>query len=129
MTYIDKDSQSVMTDSLQIAEALTTAVAARDIEAVADLYHQDLVVWHSYDNAEQTREENLSSLGAFLLGAKEVRYDEIRRQRTDDGFVQQHILMAELADGPSPAPRPACLVVRVRDGKIHRLDEYIGPRR
>lgn len=118
-----------MKDALSVAEALSLAVASRDIDAVAALYHPDLVVWHSYDNAEQTRSENLESLGTFLSMAVEVRYDDIRRQRTETGFLQQHTLAARLPDGSVLAPRPVCLVVTLSEGLIVRLDEYIAPRR
>ncbi|MCA0367426.1 MAG: ketosteroid isomerase [Proteobacteria bacterium] len=122
-------SAPVGSDALDVADALSVAVATRNIEAVARIYHPDLIVWHSYDNAEQTRDENLVSLGAFLRDAVEVRYDDIRRQRTDSGFVQQHTLVAVLSGGQTLEPRPVCLVAEVRDGRILRLDEYIPARR
>jgi ketosteroid isomerase-like protein len=47
-----------------------------------------------------------------------------RREALKDGFVQQHILEATLPDG-TRWEMPACVVVRMKDGVITRLDEYI----
>jgi ketosteroid isomerase-like protein len=41
-----------------------------------------------------------------------------------DGFLQQHVLEATLPDGTAWA-MDACVVVRMKDGLIVRLDEYI----
>ena len=41
-----------------------------------------------------------------------------------DGFVQQHVLRATLPNGAT-WELPACVIVRVRDGQIVRLDEYL----
>ena len=39
------------------------------------------------------------------------------------GFLQQHVLEVETANGPFSMP--ACIVVEVRDRRISRLDEYL----
>jgi len=58
-----------------------------------------------------------------LLG---LRHDDVRRQRTEHGFVQQHVLRATTPSGAELSV-PACIVVTIRDGKVTRLDEYIDP--
>ena len=49
---------------------------------------------------------------------------DVRRQQTPTGYVQQHLFVVRGKDGVRKA-WPVCIVVRVQDGKIARLDEYI----
>jgi ketosteroid isomerase-like protein len=48
----------------------------------------------------------------------------LRREALSDGFLQQHVLEATLPDG-SLFKMSACVVVRVENGVITRLDEYL----
>ena len=48
----------------------------------------------------------------------------LRRVAVHDGFVQQHVLTGVGPNGRAFS-LPAMLRVRVRDGRIIRLDEYI----
>ena len=41
-----------------------------------------------------------------------------------DGFLQQHVLEATLPDG-TRWEMPACVIVRIENGHITRLDEYL----
>jgi uncharacterized protein len=54
----------------------------------------------------------------------ERRYDIVRRERLSDGFLQQHVLRGTTRSGAT-LEMPACLVVRVEQGRITRLDEYL----
>ncbi len=76
----------------------------------------------------QTVEENLVVLGWMAAHLRDVRYEEIRRQATASGFVQQHVLRATLPGG-APFELPACLVIDLDDqGRITRLVEYLDSR-
>ena len=94
--------------------------ASRDIVR----YAPDAVVWHNYDGVAQTVDENLRVLRWLVRHVTDLRYEEVRRLRTPEGFVQQHVLRAKALDG-SEVTIPACLIGTVRDGRIVRLEEYI----
>lgn len=117
------------TDWLEIAERHSAAIMSRDAPAFETLYHDDLIVWHSYDRGEQGKAENIDHLRMFFGMAREIRYENIRRTGTDKGYVQQHDFHATLADGTELAPRPCALIVELRDGKMYRIDEYIEARK
>ena len=53
-----------------------------------------------------------------------MRYDEVRREPTPAGFVQQHVLRATTPAGDALAI-PACLVAAVNGGQITSIDEYL----
>lgn len=113
-----------MPDALEIAERLIAAIVAADIDAVRGLYAPQARIWHNFDGVEQGVDENLRVLRWLVRNVSNLRYDAVRRQRTDTGFVQQHVLRGDMADG-SRIEVPACLVGTVQDGRITRLDEYL----
>lgn len=116
-------------DALHVAEALSVAITTRDVGAVDRLYTDQTRVWHSYDRQEQDRQTTLAFLAAFFDAAAEIRYTDIRRVRTEDGYVQQHIIHTTLKDGSVFEPRPVCIVAKVENGKVLRVDEYLEPKR
>ena len=110
--------------ALDVAERLFTAIGHGDIDAVRDCYADEVVVWHNNDGVEQTRDQNLRTLAWVIKNVSGRRYEEIRRQPTPTGFVQQHVLRGTAPNGKT-LELPACIVFTVVDGKITRFDEYL----
>jgi ketosteroid isomerase-like protein len=111
-------------DTLAFAERFVGAIQAGDPDAVRACYAPDARIWHNHDGVEQTVDQNLRVLGWFMRTLPDRRYRVIRREPLSDGFLQQHVLEATLPDG-TPWAMDACVVVRMKDGLIVRLDEYI----
>jgi ketosteroid isomerase-like protein len=111
-------------DTLAFAERFVGAIQAGDPDAVRACYAPDARIWHNHDGVEQTVDQNLRVLGWFMRTLPDRRYRVIRREPLSDGFLQQHVLEATLPDG-TPWALDACVVVRMKDGLIVRLDEYI----
>jgi ketosteroid isomerase-like protein len=109
---------------LEVAERLFAAITAANIDAVADLYHPDIVVWHNSDGMEQTGQDNLLILRWVSRNVRELRYEDVRRSETANGFVQQHV-MRGIAPNGTPIEIPACVICVVENGRITRLDEYL----
>lgn len=109
-----------------IADRLFTAIERGDVDAVREVYAPDVVVWHNHDGIEETREQNLVVLSWVVANLTDRAYEEVRRQPTPTGFVQQHVLRFTRADG-SRQEIPACIVVTcdLDAGLITRLDEYL----
>ena len=104
------------------------AVQSGDTDAVRACYAPDAKLWHNTDGIEQTVEENMKLLGWMILRMPDRHYRIVRREALADGFVQQHVLEASLPNG-EPWAMDACAVVRVKDGVITRLDEYVDSAR
>jgi ketosteroid isomerase-like protein len=111
-------------EALAFADRFVAAIEAGDLEAVRAAYAPDARIWHNTDDAEQSVEENLRVLAWMARELPGRRYDIVRREALKDGFVQQHVLEAPLPDG-TPWKMAACLVVKMADGRITRLDEYM----
>lgn len=111
--------------ALELADRLFAAIAANDLEALRnDVYSPDVVVWHNNDNHEQRIDENLKVLNWLSRKVTNRRYEEVRRQATETGFVEQHVLRGTAENG-TELDIPACLVVTVSGDRISRIDEYI----
>ena len=111
-------------DPLALAERFFAAIPKGDLETVRAIYAPDAVIWHNYDQLEQTAEQNLAVLAWVVKNVAELRYEDVRRFPTPNGFVQQHVLRGTAPDG-AKLDVPACIACTVVDGRITRLDEYL----
>ena len=109
-----------------LANRIFAAIEAGDVEAVRGIYADDVTVWHNFDQVDQTREQNLATLGWMHAHAGGLRYTEVRRIILDHGFVQQHVLRATASNGVDMAI-PAMLHIHCADGHITRIEEYLDP--
>jgi ketosteroid isomerase-like protein len=109
---------------LAFAERFVSAIEGGDVEAVRACYAPDAKIWHNNDGLEQTVDQNIKVLNWFMRKLPDRQYRIVRREALSDGFLQQHVLEAILPDG-RPFKMSACCVIRMKDGVITRLDEYI----
>lgn len=108
----------------ELADRFFAAVSAGDTATLTTLYAPDARIWHNDENAEETVAENLRVLRWLSRTVQDLRYEDIRRYDLADGFAQQHVLRGHLP-GHGDLEVPASLFVRVRDGLIARIDEYV----
>jgi len=108
----------------RLCHTLFDAIEQGDLPAVEACYSPDMVIWFNVTGQESNRDDNLAAL---------LKGGEVHRRRTyndriistfDDGFVAQYTLNVVGLNGAKVALN-ACLVGRVRDGLIVRLDEYL----
>jgi ketosteroid isomerase-like protein len=114
----------VEAEILAFADRFIDAIERGDVEAVRACYAPDARIWHNTDKVEQTVEQNLKSVAWFGRKLPKRNYRVLRREALKDGFLQQHVLEAEMPDGGLWS-LSACVVVRMQGGLITRLDEYI----
>jgi ketosteroid isomerase-like protein len=103
---------------------LIDAIASGDAEAAREIYAPGATIWHNTELREQSVDENVRTLRWVQRNIADLRYEDVRRQRTERGYVQQHVLRGT-APGGEPLEVHACLVVETEDGRITRLFEYI----
>lgn len=106
------------------AADLIDAIQAGDGTRMRSFYAPEAKLWHNTDRIEQSIDDNIRVLEWFVRTLPDRKYTVLRREALSDGFVQQHVLSATLPDG-TPWDMDACVVVKIRDGKIVRLDEYL----
>jgi ketosteroid isomerase-like protein len=111
-------------ESLEVADKLFAAIGRGDLEAVRALYAPNAEIWHNHDGVTQDPAANLRVLAWVVQNISELRYEDVRRQATPTGFVQQHVLRGTAPSGKR-LELPACIVCTVSGGRITRLDEYL----
>ncbi len=116
------------TDYIAFAQRFIGAIQSGDIEAVRACYHPDARIWHNNDGVEQTVDQNMKVLGWIMRKLPDRRYRVTRLEALSDGFLQQHVLEATLSDGTAWS-LDACVIVRMENGLITRLDEYLDSAR
>ena len=109
---------------LDFAERFVGAIQSGDVDTVRACYAPGAKLWHNTDDVEQTVDQNMAVLGWFIRTLPDRNYRVIRREALKDGFLQQHVLEATLPDGTRWSMF-ACCVIRMENGLITRLDEYL----
>jgi ketosteroid isomerase-like protein len=109
---------------LRLADSFFGAIERGDVEALRALYATDALIWHNFDDVQQSVDDNLRVLTWLQRHLHDRRYDVGRREVLPDGFMQQHVLRGT-NDAGEPFALPACIICRVNDGRITRLDEYL----
>ena len=110
-------------DTRALAKRFFDAVEGGDIDALRGCYAPDAVIWHNTDDLEQSVEDNVATLKAFVQRITGRVYANRRLEVFGGGFVQRHELRGVRADGVA-VRLTACIVCAVREGRITRLDEY-----
>ena len=109
---------------LDVAAALFEAIEAKRVDRVAALYADDVVVWHNFSNAEQSKSANLAVLEGLTRAVEDLHYEVIERLPLADRVMQRHNLRCRTKSGEEIVI-PACIFVTVRGDRIVRIDEYL----
>lgn len=106
------------------AERLVACLLAGDVDGVGEIYAQDVVTWRNLDGRELVRKQVMKIVEFLATGVTDLRYEDLRIEPTETGFVQQHTLCCLSSKGEAVTV-PACIVARVEGGRITRIDEYM----
>jgi ketosteroid isomerase-like protein len=112
----------------RVCNALFDALEAADVDAVDRIYAPDMVMWFNVSNTEISREENLRAIREGAGLHRRRTYDDRQIHTFHDGFLAQYTCRVVAHNGRKVA-LSACLVGKVHDGLIVRLDEYIDSSR
>src|SRR5262249_50277775 len=64
-----------MTTHLEVAERFFGAIERGDIDTVRNCYAPNAVIWHNFDGVEQTRDQNLRTLGWLSKALPKRKYE------------------------------------------------------
>jgi ketosteroid isomerase-like protein len=108
---------------LSLAKSFFDGLEQGDISILRRVYAPNVEIWHNTDGLTQTLEENEATLKGFVSRISERKYSQRRTEAFRGGFVQQHVLTGVRKDGVTVS-LPACIVCKVQNGQVTRLDEY-----
>lgn len=108
-----------------LARTMVHALESADLDAWAAVFTDDGVSWHSFSGTDMAAKRNAEGLrGLFAAVVADLRYENVRRRRTNDGYVQQHTLYMKAKSGAELRSN-VCQVIRVSGGRVVRLEEYM----
>ena len=93
-------------------------------DVLAELYSDDCIVWHNVFGKETSGRDNVEKYWSSYGGQRRRTYDDRIIDTFHDGFVIRYTLGGVMKTGHRGV-MPICIVGRVRDGKITRIDEYM----
>jgi len=107
-----------------IVDRFTDALVAGDADAARACLTDDAIVWHNFDAIAQDGKTAANGWQALFTYFTDHTFTDIRRAAIPGGFVQQHLMCATTLSGERVG-WPIAIIVRLRDGKIARFEEYI----
>lgn len=114
-------------DALDLVDRLITAIEAGDLEGVRACYSPTTTVWANFDQRDRDLESSMRVLSWLVDNTTTRRYEVLRRIEIEGGVLQQHVLHGVAAATGKEYAMPACLVIRIEDGHIAHVDEYLDP--
>jgi ketosteroid isomerase-like protein len=108
----------------ELCTAFFDAYESRRVDVLERLYADDCVIWHNVFGRETTKDENLARFHDSYKGQRRRTYDDRTINTFDDGFVIQYSLNGVMHNGHRGSLW-ICIVGRVREGQITRIDEYM----
>jgi ketosteroid isomerase-like protein len=99
------------------------AITAGDLDAVAEMFHPEIRVWHNVTDRAVDREMSLAILRYYVRTVSPRRYEVIERRHWPGGAMQRHVVHGEVGEHVLRAP--VCISFAFRDGKIAAINEYV----
>jgi hypothetical protein len=108
----------------RLSARFVQAVTEPRIELLEELLTLDFSIYYGTTNGSLNRADALSFFAAYFPTIR-LRYRDIRLKRTTDGWVQQHIVDTDGANGFQIRDMPVCVVVTLKGEKIQHIAEYM----
>lgn len=109
---------------LTAIDRLYDALSRGDAEGMRKACMPGARFWHNFDQIACDLDSAVDGWAAVIANSAERGIADIRRHQIDGGYVQQHLYVMRTLTGKRMI-WPVCLVVRIEDGLIARIDEYI----
>lgn len=113
----------------EVVSAMLDAVERGDFVATRECFSPKAIIWHNFDEVDNTADHALEELEKFVRRARAVRY--VSRCSWTLGHIVfvQHVLVVTSTSGEQ-IRIPAMMRLELNDrGQIRRLEEYLdlGP--
>ena len=115
----DKEAEEFSKELLERLERSTP-------EHLGELFAPGGIVWHNHDRVDMTWEDDVVMLPEFRKQVQGQKYQYVYSAGTTDGFVLMFVMTGTRTNGEAMQMHNCC-VVKMRDGKILRIDEYVDP--
>ncbi len=100
------------------------AIERGDTATIAELYADDVIVWHNTDDVAQDKAASLALLGHLTSGGATMRYTLEHQTIVGEHVSRRHRVTFDAGEHGS-VTMPASLHLVVRDGKVCEIHEYL----
>jgi ketosteroid isomerase-like protein len=108
----------------RVLDQLFSAIQAGDRAAIADLYADDVQVWHSATDRVVDKAASLAILDWLMAPGVTLRYEAIEQLVLGDRVARRHVLTVSVPDHEDIV-MPVAIFLTITDGRIRRIDEYV----
>ena len=108
----------------ELSDRIVQMYSQRSSRILDDIATPDFRFWDNVDAIDKSRDVIKAEFDQYIGQFKSVYVTVLRMEELHDGFLQQYVVSATRHDDRATRDRHVCLVVRTRDGKISRIDEY-----
>lgn len=112
--------------TLELARKYMDCLGRGDVAGARSCLHPDARVWHNYDGAEQSVDENMATLEFLLKKSTSLSYDIHRMEEIEGGYLQRHTLKITSTAGDKLSSE-AIAIISVNGDKITYIEEFIDP--
>lgn len=113
-----------MTETIEkFARRLLEAAQSDDLTTLNDFYTDDAILWFNVSGERRSIQEHIRMATAARKNRRSVHYIDVRITPVEGGFVQQWTVRIVDVQGKRQ-DMPACMVCRMRDGRIYLREEY-----
>jgi ketosteroid isomerase-like protein len=113
----------VTDDPDKLLDDFFAAITKGDLEAVAQMFHPQVQVWHNVTDRAVDAQGSLAILRYYLHKVSPRRYEIIERRHWPGGAMQRHIVHGQVGEQTMRAP--VCISFAFRAGKIVAINEYV----
>jgi limonene-1,2-epoxide hydrolase len=115
-----------MTTQDELLDRLFAGISEANVDAVAELYADDVEVWNNSSRRIFKREASLALLRDFLTRVTQVRYEILERRHWENGAMQRHVLHVQV--NARDHAIDVCTTFAFADGRIRSVFEYVDGR-
>ena len=108
----------------ELCETFFDAYQDKRVDILERVLADDCIIWHNVFGRETTKADNLAAYPDSYRGQRRRTYDDRIVDVFDDGFVIRYQLRG-VQNSRHTGSLWICIVGRVRDGQITRIDEYM----
>jgi ketosteroid isomerase-like protein len=109
-----------------VAVALVDAVNRGSVDDVLALLSSDAVYWNNVTHTDAARDALATQLRIDFELFGDFRYADVHVNVTDEGFMLRMQAQVQARNGKSAA-FPVCVVGRIEEGLIVRLEDWADP--
>ncbi|MBB5684951.1 hypothetical protein [Sphingobium boeckii] len=107
-----------------IGDGLLRMYRQKSAKFLIDVATDDCVFWDNVDAIDKSIEQIRAEFDLHVGQFKHADARSVRLEELSDGFLQQYVVEAKLNCGSKAKDQHVCLIVKLRDARIARIEEY-----